>query len=127
MAAMTTLLEITPDLQQIELRIQAQGMGDSCSVFSSPLPLSLEHVSPLLGSMQVPISMCFPNKAIPTKDYEMYLSLKKKNYFVLEYSRFPTPVFLPGKSHSQRSLAGCSTWGCKELDMTEYIQPTIAD
>ena len=25
----------------------------------------------------------------------------------------PTPVFLPGKSHGQRSLAGYSPWGCK--------------
>ena len=31
----------------------------------------------------------------------------------------PTPVFLPGKSHGQRSLAGYSLWGHKELDMTE--------
>ena len=23
----------------------------------------------------------------------------------------PTPVFLPGKVHGQRSLAGCSPWG----------------
>ena len=27
----------------------------------------------------------------------------------------PTPVFLPGKSHSQRSLAGCSPWGRKRV------------
>ena len=25
----------------------------------------------------------------------------------------PTPLFLPGKSHGQRSLAGCSPWGRK--------------
>ena len=25
----------------------------------------------------------------------------------------PTPLFLPGKSHGQRSLAGYSPWGCK--------------
>ena len=25
----------------------------------------------------------------------------------------PTPVFLPGKSHGQRSLEGYSSWGCK--------------
>ena len=25
----------------------------------------------------------------------------------------PTPVFLPGKSHGQRSLMGYSPWGCK--------------
>ena len=31
----------------------------------------------------------------------------------------PTSVFLPGESHGQRSLAGCSPWGCKESDMTE--------
>ena len=30
----------------------------------------------------------------------------------------PLPVFLPGKSHGQRSLAGYSPWGHKELDMT---------
>ena len=32
----------------------------------------------------------------------------------------PTPVFLPGKSHGQRSLVGCSAWCLKELDMTEW-------
>ena len=30
-----------------------------------------------------------------------------------------TPVFLPGKSHGQRSLAGFSLWGHKESDTTE--------
>ena len=32
----------------------------------------------------------------------------------------PTPVFLPGKSHGQRSLVGYSPWGHKELDTTEH-------
>ena len=31
----------------------------------------------------------------------------------------PTPVFLPGEFHGQRSLVGYSPWGCKELDMTK--------
>ena len=31
----------------------------------------------------------------------------------------PTPVFLPGKCHGQRSLVDYSPWGRKELDMTE--------
>ena len=30
----------------------------------------------------------------------------------------PTPIFLPGKLHCQRSLAGYSPWSHKELDMT---------
>ena len=34
-------------------------------------------------------------------------------------ARQPTPVFLPGESHGQRSLAGYSPWGHKELDTTE--------
>ena len=31
----------------------------------------------------------------------------------------PTPVFLPGESHGQRSLAGYSPEGNKESDTTE--------
>ena len=33
----------------------------------------------------------------------------------------PTPVFLPGESHGQRSLVGCSPWGCKESDTTQPL------
>ena len=33
----------------------------------------------------------------------------------------PTPLFLPGKSHGQRSLVGCSPWGCEESDTTERL------
>ena len=36
----------------------------------------------------------------------------------------PTPVFLPGESHGQRSLAGYSLHGHKELDMTEVTEHT---
>ena len=31
----------------------------------------------------------------------------------------PTPVFLPGESHGQRSLAGSTPWCCQESDSTE--------
>ena len=33
----------------------------------------------------------------------------------------PTPVLLPGKSHGWSSLVGCSPWGCKESDTTEWL------
>ena len=33
----------------------------------------------------------------------------------------PTPVLLPGKSHGQRCLVGCSPWGRKEVDTTEQL------
>ena len=32
----------------------------------------------------------------------------------------PTPVFLLGESHGQRSLEGCNPWGRKESDMTDF-------
>ena len=42
----------------------------------------------------------------------------------------PTPVFLSGESHAQRSLVGYSPWGCKESDMTKrltlsYLSPSL--
>ena len=33
----------------------------------------------------------------------------------------PTPAFLPGESHGQRSLVGYSPWGCKASDTTELV------
>ena len=33
----------------------------------------------------------------------------------------PTPVLLPGESHGQRNLVGCSPWGCEESDTTERL------
>ena len=37
----------------------------------------------------------------------------------------PLQLFLPGKFHAQRSLAGHSPWGHKESDMTEYTHIVI--
>ena len=37
----------------------------------------------------------------------------------------PTPVFLPGKSHGQRSLAGYSPWGHKESDMMKSLSTPL--
>ena len=33
----------------------------------------------------------------------------------------PTPVFMPGESHGQRSQVGYRPWGCKESDTTERL------
>ena len=38
----------------------------------------------------------------------------------------PTPVFLPGKSHGQKSLVGSNAWGCQESDMTEHLNSSIS-
>ena len=34
-------------------------------------------------------------------------------------------IFLPGESHGQSSLAGCSPWGHKALDTTERLSAHI--
>ena len=38
----------------------------------------------------------------------------------------PTPVFLPGESHGQRSPAGYSPWGLKESDRTEQVTLSLS-
>ena len=38
----------------------------------------------------------------------------------------PTPVFLPGEFHGQRSLAGYNPWGLKESDTTEQLTLSLA-
>ena len=37
----------------------------------------------------------------------------------------PTPVFLPGQPHGQRSLEGYSPWGHKESDMTSWLNNKV--
>ena len=48
---------------------------------------------------------------------------RKSNHLVStrEKAMAPTPVLLPGKSHGQRSLVGCSPWGRSESDTTERL------
>ena len=44
-----------------------------------------------------------------------------KQFLFLLREWLPTPVFLSGEFHRQRSLASYSTWGYKEVDMTEQL------
>ena len=44
---------------------------------------------------------------------------------LLTYYYHSTKVFLPGKSHGQRSLVGYSLWGPKESDTTERLTQRI--
>ena len=38
----------------------------------------------------------------------------------------PTPVFLPGEFHEQRSLVGYSPWGCRDSHMTEQLTLSLS-
>ena len=51
-------------------------------------------------------------------NYCFYLRLISHVFYNLFFSELrgqSTPVFLPRKLHGQRSLAGYSSWGCKQL------------
>ena len=40
---------------------------------------------------------------------------------------YPLQYSCLGKSHGQRSLAGYSPWGCKELDTTEQLTHIVSE
>ena len=42
--------------------------------------------------------------------------------YLLKEDDISTLVFLPGKSHGQRSLAGYSLWGQLNIDDTDMIE-----
>ena len=57
----------------------------------------------------------------------------RRHWFISWVGKLPwrrkwqhSPVFLPGKSHGQRSLAGYSPQSCKELDMTERLTLSLS-
>ena len=56
-------------------------------------------------------------KKLPAMPETWVLSLVKKLPWRREW--LPTPVFLSGEFHGQRSLIGYSPWGSKEWDLTE--------
>ena len=58
-------------------------------------------------------------KSLPPKQETPVQSLGQED--PLEKGVQTTLVFLPGESYGQRSLAGYSPWGCRELDMTERL------
>ena len=57
------------------------------------------------------------NKTLFTKWSRKY-DLAHANALSWRKQWHPTPVLLPGKSHRQRSLVGCSPWSHKDSDTT---------
>ena len=56
-------------------------------------------------------------KNLPAMQETQVQSLGRED--ILEKVMATHPVFLPAEFHGQRSLAGYSSWGSKESDMTE--------
>ena len=54
-----------------------------------------------------------------TKLARIFFFLRRLYPMLVRRKWQPTPVFLTGESHGQRSLVGCCLWGLTELDTTE--------
>ena len=75
-------------------------------------------VSQTIFVLQLLTYIYFP-VALPwclAKSFKSAVQRETRNAFVATLY-----VLLPGKSHGQGSLVGCSPWGLKESDMTERL------
>ena len=71
---------------------------------------------PLWLSGKEPTCQCRRHKRLRCNPWVRKMPWKRKQQ--------PTPVFLSGESHGERSLVGCSPWGCRELDAIEATEHT---
>ena len=67
---------------------------------------------------------CSAEDCLPVQETEVP-SLDREDPWRMKWQS--TPVFLPGKLHGQRSLAGYSLYCCKEPDMTEQLSMHESD
>ena len=104
-------------------------VAKSCLTLSDPMDYSLLGSS-VHGIFQASATAFFSRKLVLDKGFEMAILISSraslvsqlvKNpsamqetqiWFLAGEDLIPTSVFLPGKSHGQRSLVGCSPWGC---------------
>ena len=69
--------------------------------------------------LQVKSQDCSGGSVVKSHEYKRTHVLSLGWEVPLEKEMESTPIFLPGKSHGQRSLVSYSPWGGKELDTTE--------
>ena len=53
--------------------------------------------------------------------WRLCLQCRRPGFYSWRREWQPTPVFLPGESHEERSLAGYGPWGREESDTTEQV------
>ena len=58
-------------------------------------------------------------KNLPAMQETRVYSIGQEDFPVRKWQ--PTPVFLPGEFHGQRTLVGYSSWGHTESDTTEQL------
>ena len=104
----------------------------------SLLPSSLASPPPPFFSTHLPQPVCVPLYRLPwwlsSKEHACQCRDLKRLRFDPWVGKIPwrrawrpTPVFLPGESHGQRSLVGYGPYCHKELDMIEATQHALMD
>ena len=83
-------------------------------MLSSCLWAALTLLIPDVASNKEPACQCKRHKRLEFDPYVGKIPWRKKWQ--------PTAVFLPGKSHGQRSLADYSPWGHKESETAEQLR-----
>ena len=63
-------------------------------------------------------------KNLPAMQETLVCSIGHEDFPVRKWQ--PTPIFLPGEFHGQRTLAGYSPRGHKELDTTVQLSSYVA-
>ena len=100
-------------LQMQDIRVRSLGRED---------PLEEEmanHSSIILRILQY--SCHGQNSLVQVTVHGVIKSRTRLSDFTFRRRKWPpTPVFLPGKSHGQRSLVGYSPWGRKESDKIDF-------
>ena len=89
-----------------------------------------------LGELLTPTGILYISVPLPLKSGAFLLAQTVKNLPAVQETWLgkipwrrewqPTPIFLPGEFHGQRSLAGYSPWGHRQSDRTERLIQTAA-
>ena len=109
-------------MHQIVAWITLQAPSDSLRAGNSSLHPRSDLWSPDFSSQ--PSQMAQKVKDPPTMQETQETWVKSLFRKICSRRKWqPTPVFLPGKSHGQRSLASYSPKGCEELDTAEHLCP----
>ena len=105
-----TLSPVSPTLQDDSLLLSHQG--------NPWLKYSLSIISFMDNAFGIVFKKSFPYPRLSW----FPLTLSSRSFIVLYFTIIyellwrrqwhPTPILLPGKFHGQRSLVGCSPWGC---------------
>ena len=106
-----TWIEPRSHALQVDSLVGSLGLGKTF--------LEQRQLSQNPGDSRLQVGVVVKNPPANTGDIRDLDSVPGSGRFSWRRAWQPTPIFLPGKTHGQRSLAGCSPWGHRESDTTE--------